>query len=310
MATAPNTNYLTYATAFGLAAFSGSVATYGLTKFCPGAELVVAVMGILFECGKLTAFAMLHKKMPLPLKGALAAVGLVLMVLNVVGVSGFLSNAYERQQIGARATSHTAQTTAAASTNLVERQLAAAESNLAQAHQALVRARDDRGRVKAAQAIVTTAAAERDALVKQLAAAQTSKAKSEGDAISTGGEFAAITFLSDATGASADAVAHVVIMIVASLPDVLAVLLLLAATSVQSTEAKAETIEAKAETEPTPVKAPAKPETKRVRKTKRRPARKPALSPAWRKPVKPSTANDNVLPLPATSVTVGAHYRP
>jgi hypothetical protein len=275
MANASKTNYASYATAFGLAAFSGSVATYGLTKFCPGAELVVAAMGILFECGKLTAFAMLHKKMSPLLKGALAAVGLMLMVLNVVGVSGFLSNAYERQQIGARATSHTSQETASAS------------ANLDKARTALIKARDDKARAKAAQAIVTTAAAERDALVKQLAGAQQTKARTEGDSISTGGEFAAIQFLASATGQSADSVAHVVIMIVAGLPDVLAVLLLLAATSVQPTEAKSETIEAKAETKPTPVKAPAKP----VRKT----VRKPKVT-RRKTPAKSRVANDNILP--------------
>jgi hypothetical protein len=273
MANASNTNYATYATAFGLAAFSGSVATYGLTKFCPGAELVVAAMGILFECGKLTAFAMLHKKMPRTLKGALLSVGLVLMILNVVGVSGFLSNAYERQQIGARATSHTATANAHASADLVERQLASAESNLAQARTALVRARDDKGRVKAAQAVITTATAERDALVQKLSVAQAAKAKSEGDAIITGGEFAAIQFLSGATGAGVDAVAHVVIMIVAGLPDILAVLLLLAAVR----------------DEPKPLSAPvAKPVARKpVGKAKRKVVAKPKL-----------IANDNVLRFP------------
>jgi hypothetical protein len=275
-ANAPKRNYPAYATAFGLAAFSGSVATYGLTKFCPGAELVVAAMGILFECGKLTAFAMLHKKMPVALKAALLTVGLVLMILNVVGVSGFLSNAYERQQIGARATSHTATANAHASADLVERQLASAESNLAQARTALVRARDDKGRVRAAQAVITSATAERDALVKQLATAQASTAQVEGDTINSGAAFAAIQFLSGATGAGVDAVAHVVIMIVAGLPDVLAVLLLLAAVR----------------DEPKPLSAPvAKPISKPAPKA--RTAKRKALG---RSPLR--SANDNVLRFP------------
>jgi hypothetical protein len=112
---------------------------------------------------------------------------------------------------------------------LIERQLAATEGNLAQARQALVRARDDKGRVKAAQAIVTAATAERDALVAKLSAAQTSSAKVEGDAIISSAEFAAVAFVAGATGASADAVAHALILAIASLPDVLAVLLLVAA---------------------------------------------------------------------------------
>jgi hypothetical protein len=59
----------------------------------PGAEIVVGAMGLLFEAGKLTSFAMLHRRsLPRLLRGALATVGLTLMTANVAGVSGFLSN--------------------------------------------------------------------------------------------------------------------------------------------------------------------------------------------------------------------------
>src|SRR5712671_1397817 len=119
---------LAYSTAVGLALFSGSVATYGLTKFAPGAEWVVAAMGLLFEAGKLTSFALVHKRMPRALKAALLLTGTVLMGLNIAGVSGFLSSSYERSRITAQATTHVAESTAHASASLVERQLAAAES--------------------------------------------------------------------------------------------------------------------------------------------------------------------------------------
>jgi hypothetical protein len=221
---------LSYTTAISLAAFSGGVATFGMMKLVPGAEIVVGAMGLLFEAGKLTSFAMLHRRsVPRVLRGALAAVGVTLMAANVAGVSGFLSNAYERQQIGARATSHTAESTAHASASLVERQLAQAEQAVAQARTALVRARDDRGRVKAAQAVLTSTTAERDSLVRQLSTAQATSARVEGDSIATGSEFAAIAFISGATGAGTDAVAHAAILTISAIPDVLAVLLLLAA---------------------------------------------------------------------------------
>lgn len=220
---------IAYITAVALACFSGAVATYGLTKFAPGAELVVATLGVLFEAGKLTSFAFVHRPLPRLLKGALLLVGLVLMTLNIAGVSGFLSAAYERQQIAAKAASHTSESTAHASASLIERQLAAAESNLAQARQALVRARDDKGRVKAAQAIVASATAERDALVKQLGAAQFIQAQAEGDAINAAGEFAAVAFIAAASGVPEDRVAHLVIVVISSIPDLLAVLLLIAA---------------------------------------------------------------------------------
>jgi hypothetical protein len=60
----PTSTKIAYATAIGLACFSGAVATYGLTKFAPSAEFVVAAMGVLFEAGKLTSFAIIHRPLP------------------------------------------------------------------------------------------------------------------------------------------------------------------------------------------------------------------------------------------------------
>jgi hypothetical protein len=220
---------IAYTTAIGLACFSGGVATYGLTKFAPGAELVVAAMGVLFEAGKLTAFALIHKQMPRLLKAALVFVGLILMGLNIAGVSGFLSSAYEHSAISARAASHTAESTAHASASLIERQLAQAESNLAQARAALIKARDDRGRQRAAEKVIASATAERDALVAKLSSAKTSEARVEGDTITASAEFAAVTFIAAAVGTGQDGVAHLLILAVASLPDALAILLLVAA---------------------------------------------------------------------------------
>jgi hypothetical protein len=223
-------NIITYSTAIALACFSGGVATFGMMKLVPGAEIVVGAMGLLFEAGKLTSFAMLHRKaIPRILRLALAGIGLILMTANIAGVSGFLSNAYERSSIRAQANGHIAQANAYASADLVERQLAAAESNLAAGRAALIRAKDDKRRIKAAQAVIASATAERDALIKQLAAAKSTKAQAEGDAINAGSEFAAIAFIAGATGASVDTVAHAAILTISAIPDVLAVLLLVAA---------------------------------------------------------------------------------
>ncbi len=88
----------------------------------------------------------------------------------------------------------------------------------------------------------------------QLAAARSTKAQAEGEAISSTSEFAAIAFIAAATGAGTDAVAHAAILTISSIPDVLAVLLLLAAGY-------------------SAPKAPAAPRP--ARKVKRRPARRP-----------------------------------
>src|SRR5258708_16779752 len=123
----PTLNTLSYTTAISLAAFSGGVATVGMMKLAPGAEIVVGAMGLLFEAGKLTSFAMLHKKMPRLLKVGLASVAITLMAANVAGVSGLLSSAYEHRQIGAQATNHTATANAYAAADLTQRQLAASD---------------------------------------------------------------------------------------------------------------------------------------------------------------------------------------
>jgi hypothetical protein len=220
---------LAYSTAIALAAFSGGVATFGLCKLVPGGEVVVAGMGVLFEAAKLTSFSLLHRPLPRLLKVALAGVGVVLMTANVAGVSGFLSGAYERSQIHATAVIHMNETGARASASLVERQLAAAEQNLAAGRAALIKARGDRGRVKGAQAVITTATAERDALIRQLGTAEQLQAKAEGSTIEAGSEIAAISFLAAATGSNPDTVARVAITTISALPDLSAVLLLLAA---------------------------------------------------------------------------------
>ena len=134
-----------------------------MMKLVPGAEVVVGAMGLLFEAGKLASFAMLHRRsVPRLIRVALAGVGVTLMAANVAGVSGFLSNAYERVRQPHRAA------------------VASAESNLAEARTALIKARDDRGRQRAAQAVVTSATAERDALVQKLSAARGIEAQVEG----------------------------------------------------------------------------------------------------------------------------------
>jgi hypothetical protein len=141
-------NIIATVTAVGLVTFSGAISAWGLMRFVPGAEFVIVVMAVLFEASKLLGFAMVHRPAPRLLKGALLTVGLLLMTLNVAGVSGFLSNAYMQSRITARAIEHTSEATAHAEASLLERQLAQAEGAVAQARTALVRARDDRGRVR------------------------------------------------------------------------------------------------------------------------------------------------------------------
>jgi len=239
------TSFLTriaYVVAIALALFSGAISTYGLTKFAPGAELVIAVMGLLFEAVKITAFSLLHHRMPALLKGGLLTIGLVLLILNIVGVSGFLSNAYEREQVAAHAVTHSAEAEAAANVTTLERLLKAAEARVTEATAAMGKARGDRDQIKAVNAVILAAAKERDALAEKLRVAQGQKAKAEGSTIQASAEFVAVAFLAAVTTASEERVAHFLLLGIASIPDIAAVLLLLAAGYTRSTE-----------TEPVPV---------------------------------------------------------
>jgi len=228
---------LSYTVAIALCIFSGATATYGLTAFAPQAFCVIAILGFLMECGKVTIFSLAHKPMPRLLKVAMISIGILLCCLNVFVVSGFFSKKYEKQVFEGQATSHTSEQTARASAGLVERQLAASEQNLAAARMMLLKARDDRGRQKSAQAVINTATVERDGLVKQLAAANTNEAMVEGNTIQAGSEMSAIAFLAGATGWSMGTVAHLVIAILAGIPDVLAILLIICAGYSQETSA-------------------------------------------------------------------------
>ena len=225
-----NLNTIAYGTAIGLAGFSGAIATYGLTKFCPGSEVAVGIMGALFEAAKLSSLALIHRKhLPLPLKCGLAAVSLTLMTANIAGVSGMLSAAYsEKQNAAAAKHSQTSHVAGAAVTDL-RVQLAAADASIADARKAVLRARDDKSRVRAAQAFLTQATSDRTDLARRLETATTVQATSDADAIRASGEFAAVRFLAQSTGTSEDTMIHIVILIIASVPDLAAALLLWAA---------------------------------------------------------------------------------
>jgi hypothetical protein len=223
-------NSVAYGTAIGLAGFSGAVATYGLTKFCPGSEAAVGVMGALFEAAKLSSLALIHRKtLPMPIKCGLAAVSLTLMTANVAGVSGMLSAAYSERQGEANARHAQSSLVAESALSDLRTQLSAADASIAQSRAMVLKARDDRGRAKAAQGTLERVSAERTAIAGRLETATTAHAAGEADAIRAGGEFAALRFLAEATGATIDATAHVVILVIASVPDLAAALLLWAA---------------------------------------------------------------------------------
>jgi hypothetical protein len=81
--------------ALALATCSAGFSISGLTSIFAGATAAVIGLGVAFEIGKLSAVAWLgHRNGAAPLRLALAALVAVLMVLNSIGVYGFLSRAH------------------------------------------------------------------------------------------------------------------------------------------------------------------------------------------------------------------------
>jgi hypothetical protein len=221
---------LTYIAAIALVAFSGAVSTSGLGHFAPGAEWVIYTMGVLFEVGKLIALGLVVRLSwrYAPLRIALLALSIVLMVLNVVGVSGFLSNNFERELTKADAVNHTATATAQADVDLLERQLAGAEKALSEANGQLVAAKGNKVRIEAANANIQAKTKTRDGLIERLGAAKRAMVQTESTKIESNGEVAAIMVLAEVMHVSVRDAATRVFVGIACIPELLAFFLMLA----------------------------------------------------------------------------------
>jgi len=93
---------LTFLAALALATVSAGFSIYGFTSIFVGAFWSVIGMGVALELGKLWAVTWIGRNGSTPwwgLKGALAALVIVLMGLNVVGAFGFLAKAHIGHQV-------------------------------------------------------------------------------------------------------------------------------------------------------------------------------------------------------------------
>lgn len=212
-----------------LAVFGGSVSVYGMMHFAPGAEFVIAVMGALFEVAKLAAYTMIGSRLSLAIKAPLIVVSLALATLNVIGLNGFLANAFEKAQIAANATSHAGEAEAKANVAALERQVQSAEARIAKATDAMAKAKGDRDQIKAIKTLIADATKDRDTAAEKLATAQAKQAKAEGATIAANGEMASIIALATVTGWDVNTTAHRVFLAVAVLPEVLEALFAIAA---------------------------------------------------------------------------------
>jgi hypothetical protein len=225
----PTLNQTTRFVAIICAGSSGAVACYGLALTIPGSEGFIVGFGILLEAIKLTAIANLGRDdLPRWLKATLAPLVAVLMISNIAGVSGLLSSAYQQKQLDAQATAHHATKINDSAVASLKGQIAAADLQIKAANDAVLKAREDRDRQRAANAARQAAQATRDTLQARLTAAVGEQARGEASAITSQGEFGAISFLATTLAITPDSAARIVIVVMSSVPDIAACLLLLA----------------------------------------------------------------------------------
>ena len=230
---------LTLLAALALATVSAGFSIYGFTSIFVGAFWSVIGMGVALELGKLRAVTWIGRNSSSPawgLKGALAALVIVLMGLNVVGAFGFLAKA----QIGHQVEGDVA---VAGRTADVESRLSVQASVVADLDRRLsqidraIETATSRGRTTSAMALADQQRKTRASLVDErrreaqtLAGLQVENAKVDGDRKVAEADLGPVRYLAKLLGAGDQDVLRWFILVIAILLDPAAVLLLLAAT--------------------------------------------------------------------------------
>jgi hypothetical protein len=230
---------LTLLAALTLAAVSAGFSIYGFTSIFVGAFWSVIGMGVALELGKLRAVTWIGRNGSSPawgLKGALAALVIVLMGLNVVGAFGFLAKAHIGHLIegDVAVAGHMAEIQGRISVQ--EGIVAGLDRQIAQIDNAISKA-TDKGRTNAAMQLAADQKRNRAELVadrvrqgKVLADLQVEKAKVDGDRKVAEADLGPVRYLATLLGAGDQDVLRYFILVVSILLDPAAVLLLLAAT--------------------------------------------------------------------------------
>ena len=230
---------LTLLAALALATVSAGFSIYGFTSIFVGAFWSVIGMGVALELGKLRAVTWIGRNGPAPwrrLKGALAALVIVLMGLNVVGAFGFLAKAHIGHQVegdvavaGRAADIEGRISVQADLVGDLDRRIGqidgAVEKSTAKGRtNAAMQLAADQRRNRAELAVA------RDQANKALAELKIEKAKVDGDRKVAEADLGPVRYLATLLGAGDQDVLRWFILVIALLLDPAAVLLLLAAT--------------------------------------------------------------------------------
>jgi hypothetical protein len=226
--------------ALGLAAVSGGFSISGMTAIFVGAYWPVIGMGVVLEVGKLSAVAWLghHNNGAswIGLKGAISLLVLVLMGLNIVGVYGFLAKAHIGHQIEGETAIASRMAEIQGRISVQEGVVASLDRQIAQIDKAVETA-TAKGRAVGAMQLATDQKRNRTDLVTKrdqtataLAGLKVAKAGIEGQAKVADADLGPLRYFAMLLGAGDQDVLRWFILVVASLLDPAAVLLLLAAT--------------------------------------------------------------------------------
>jgi hypothetical protein len=224
----------TLVASLGLATCSAAFSINGLTAIFAGAFWPVIGLGVAFEIGKLSAVAWLGRRNAASraLRLALVALVAVLMVLNSIGVYGFLSRAHIEHALAGDITVASRAADVEAHLDAKQADLDDIKARIAQLDQ--TRTVATKGRTKTTT--VGDQGPARDKLVQHREAAESAltnlrieKAKVDGERKAVEADFGPVRYLATLIGSTDEQTMRWFILAVAMLLDPAAVLLLLAA---------------------------------------------------------------------------------
>jgi hypothetical protein len=230
---------LTFLAALALATVSAGFSIYGFTSIFVGAFWPVIGMGVALELGKLRAVTWIGRNGPAPwrrLKGALAALVIVLMGLNVVGAFGFLAKAHIGHQVEGDVAVAGRAADIEGRISVQADLVGDLDRRIGQIDGAVEKS-TAKGRTNAAMQLAadqrrnrTELAVQRDQANKVLAELKIEKAKVDGDRKVAEADLGPVRYLAKMIGGDDQDVLQWFILVIAVLLDPAAVLLLLAAT--------------------------------------------------------------------------------
>jgi hypothetical protein len=227
----------TLVAALALATCSAAFSISGLTSIFAGATAAVICLGVAFEIGKLSAVAWLGTgNSRSALRLALVCLVAVLMVLNSIGVYGFLSRAHIEHALAGDLTVASKAADVDARLTVQAGVLADLDRRIGQVDAAVDKSING-GRTKAAMALVEQERKNRADLVTsrateagKLSALKVEAVKVDGERKAVEADLGPVRYLATLLGGTDEATMRYFILIVALLLDPAAVLLLLAAT--------------------------------------------------------------------------------